>query len=352
LREEIKLSVSLRELLTVSPAPDKKPLFRSGLELGRRIANTKEYPSTEGKWDKNPYAGREHTTISMINQLMRAECSASPELVRILVYLVEQRLEGVDQKYVNIWLKKVKESITNILIERKGSEFYREVVDNGLTRAQRTKDFLFLYSSIAPFSSDFYQLRDVMVPLLGLTSEYPIASARFSFFYASNANIYETWRRMFFDTVGIYNAVDFAPLSFNPESQKIDFAYGIDRTVEQMERLEKEGLLQTFLIPEHVVSVPMVALDPLSDDPAVFIGFAAPEEEVGLKAMPVPEPYLTRWIERVAKPLLKKEVPETVFTSFSDVRDRLVSEAQLAVKLGTVPDYSNLIEGFSKKLPK
>lgn len=347
------MPVSLRQLLTATPTLDGQPLFKNGLELGRIVASIETYSVIEGGIPTtygNPYAGKEQSAVSMVNQLMRNDCGASKDFLRLILFLVENRLKDSDKETASLWVKRVKESIKNITTERKGADFYREVIENGIERALRTKDFLFIYTSIHPFASDFYALKDIMIPLLALTAEVPQASARFSFYYANGVDLYETWQRMFRDTVGIIYSVDYTPLSFNPETQDIDFKFGIEKTVAHFEELEANGFLQTFLVPEYIVSVPMVALDPLSEEPIAFIGFAAPELELGLRAMPVPEPYLSRWIAKIGKPLLNQNIPEMVNSSFSAVKDRLVREAHLAVKLGDVPDYTNVISRFSERM--
>lgn len=349
---EERLPVPLRELLTSLPTPKREPLFRSGLELGRLISETETYEVSEdgvSKTYKNPYAGRQQTSIGMINQLMRSECVASADLLRIIKYLVSQKLHGIDQKQIDTWIVKVEESIKQIVVERKGNEFYKEVLEIGIERAGRAKDLFFLYSSVSPFASDFFELKSVMTPLLALTPEIKSPSARFSFYYAENANLYEIWKRIFMDAVGINPAIDYCPLSFNPEKQDIDYEYGIKRAVEVLEKLESSGLLQTFLVPEYIVSVPMVALDPLSNEPVAFVGFSSPDEPI--KAMPVPEPYLTRWINKVVKPLLNGEVSVTKRCSFAEVRDRIVDEARLATTLGmNLPDYTSSVEQFRARM--
>lgn len=348
------MTASLRHLLTATPisAGNGKPLFKSGFELGSLIAKIEAYPSEgveNGRLNPNPYFGRVQTTVSMVNQLMRGECSASDDFLGILVYLVTERLREITWEARKIWILKIKEAVGAISMERKGIEYYKEVMDFGFKRAERADHFMLLYSSISPFSSDFYSLRDVMIPLLALTPEISKPSAVFSFYYAEGADLYETWHRMFRDAVGINYASDYTPFSFNPDSKKIDFDYGIEKTIDHFESIEASQHLQTFLIPEYVVSVPMIALDPLKEDPAVFVGFADEQLSTGLRVMSVPDPYLSRWITQIAKPLLKEEIIGMRPSYFSAVKDRIVKEIYLDLRLGKVPDYTLLIERFEER---
>jgi hypothetical protein len=210
-------------------------------------------------------------------------------------------------------------------IDSKGVEYFGAALEYGLTRAWAASH-LIVFECTIPGTSDLYSQRDVALVRLGLTQTSTEPSVKIVFAHAEKTGALHAWRGLFRDVVGVSGrSYDEDPLGGDVDSENFNVEQGIALAVERIERLETDGYLTTYLVPEHLVAAPVVFMD-IYDDPLGFVLFASGDDESRLRCILYPDEYAKRWIEVIGKPLIEASIPGIVPCPFSTVKDRLIHE--------------------------
>lgn len=317
---------NLRDFLTREKGPDDRKLFKSGRDLGEFIAQI-PHEQVENTLRNNPYFGRRTSATSLINQVFRYDRPAYDDLRLMLKQALRIRLSvaGCSQSETEGWMRRLEEAVAQNEVERqarRAQEAQPRSVWSELVDCEGRAQHIFIINGThynGPRLAT-HNLRRVLMRRMRLCVPPPRPNTEYAAGVPTCTVCVDSERRAAAYLRGLFELTVQKEGRENPGGQPL----APHDAAQRLRELTQAGVMRMLLIEPMLGGIPVVAYDPESDTPSVFLPGYDEQNNPSVHKLP---PYLARnWKQQTFLPL--KDSRSIAAQVWLGMEEKLLEEAE------------------------